>query len=169
LDDSFQSTDHSMKYPNIYIGFLLLLIFSCEDKPPQQTENAIPAPEVITKEIVAKYQDCQVDSLSCTYARIAYPQFTDSSMQKLNEAIADKVHDHAANFMMEDSAHEDLNAVANAFVDDYARFVQEFTDYKLGWYLKISAEVIYESIEFISLMIDIETFTGGAHPNATTN
>jgi hypothetical protein len=169
LDDSFQSTDHSMKYPNIYIGFLLLLIFSCEDKPPQQTENAIPTPEVITKEIVAKYQDCQVDSLSCTYARIAYPQFTDSSMQKLNEAIADKVHDHAANFMMEDSAHEDLNAVANAFVDDYARFVQEFTDYKLGWYLKISAEVIYESIEFISLMIDIETFTGGAHPNATTN
>jgi len=158
-----------MKSSKLFLGFLLLIAFSCEVEKSQQTENSLPAPDILTKEILAKFQDCSVDSLSCTYAQITYPQFTDSTRQNLNEAIIEKIHEHAADYMMEDSAHADLTSVVNAFVEDYAKFIQEFPDYTLGWYLKIGAEIIYNSDEYISLMIGIETFTGGAHPNSTTN
>ena len=169
LESSFQSTGLTMNSSKLFLGFLLIIAFSCEVEKSQQTENSVPPPDIVTKEILAKFQNCPSDSLSCTYAQIIYPQFTDSARQSLNKSIIEKIHEHAASFMMEDSVQADLNAVANAFVDDYARFVQEFPDYRLGWYLKIDAEIIYDSDEYISLMIAIETFTGGAHPNATTN
>jgi hypothetical protein len=110
-----------------------------------------------------------MDSLSCTYARIVYPQFTDTSRQRLNDVIIDAVQKLASNFMVEDNMNDDLQDMANAFVLDYSQFVHEFTDYKLGWYLIIESDVIYNSTSYVSMRIDIETFTGGAHPNTTTN
>ena len=62
-----------------------------------------------------------------------------------------------------------LDEIAQTFIDDYVAFVRDFSDYKLGWYVKVYSEISYESDQVLSFRIDSESFTGGAHPNSGTS
>jgi hypothetical protein len=76
----------------VIVFFLLicLMFYACEDKKPQEIASE-PVPEIIDKQILVNYQNCNTDSLSCTYAIITYPHFTDSSKSEINTLLDDKI------------------------------------------------------------------------------
>jgi hypothetical protein len=153
------------------IAFFLLIcvsLYACEDKKPQEASSE-PVPEIINKQILVNYQNCNTDSLSCTYAIITYPHFTDSSKSAINTLLDDKIMLLASDYMKEGSEQSSLEDIAVAFVNDYETFKNDFSDYEFGWYLQIGSEVIYNTEKLISFRIDIGTFTGGAHPNSSSN
>jgi hypothetical protein len=144
------------------------MFYACEDKKPQEIASE-PVPEIIDKQILVNYQNCNTDSLSCTYAIITYPHFTDPSKSEINKMLDDKIRLLASDYMKEGSQPSSLEEIAVAFVNDYETFKNDFSDYEFGWYLQIGSEVIYHTDRIISFRIDIGTFTGGAHPNSSTN
>jgi hypothetical protein len=153
------------------IAFFLLMcvtFYACEDKNPQEIASE-PVPEMVSKQILVNYQNCNTDSLSCTYAIITYPHFTDSSNSVINTLLDDKIMLLTSDFSKKGSQHASLEDIAVAFVNDYETFKNDFSDYELGWYLQISSELIYHTEQLISFKIETGTFTGGAHPNSSTN
>jgi hypothetical protein len=143
-------------------------LHGCDEKKPAQTE-AEPHPDIITKEILSTYQNCSPDSMSCTYAMIDYQVFTDSGKSVLNNAIKEKIMLIASDFMREGGQQTELSDIADAFVDDYEQFVAEYADYDLGWSLTINSEIIYHTATIISYRVDVASFTGGAHPNSSSD
>ena len=125
-------------------------------------------PSIVVKEITKSSQNCNPDSASCSYSKIEYPVFTDSTKSKLNDLIHQKIVAIASEYVGEDAPGGTLEHIAQLFIYDYEEFKVDFPEYNFGWYLNVKAEIIYETDHIISLSIIDEAFTGGAHPNSST-
>ncbi len=152
----------------ISIFFLLsLVIISCEEKKPSE-QNTEKLPDIMIKEVFASSQDCLPDSITCTYVRIEYPTFTDSSKSQLNALVNNKLKAIAADYVSEEATKGTLEHIAQSFIQDFEIFNRDYPTYQVGWYINMKAEITYESLQIISFRIDAESFTGGAHPNSST-
>ena len=159
-----------MKNSIFFFFVLVVALYACEDKKANQKEyESAPIPEIISRDITESYLDCSPDTSNCTYASISIAQFTDTSKTALNHAILNLTMGNAKNYLNEGSNAFSLEAVAISFIDDYAAFVKDFPDYRLGWYLQISADIIYNTEKFVTVKVDDGSFTGGAHPNHTSS
>ncbi len=156
-----------MKSKLIAIITVLLIVYSCEEKKPK-TEVPEPLPKVIVKEVLITSQNCNPDSSNCTYAKIVYPEFTDSLKFPINNIIAQKVRTTALDYVREDAITGTLEHIAQSFIHDFESFKVDFPEYNFGWYFNVTVDIIYESADIISLSIYSESFTGGAHPNHGT-
>jgi hypothetical protein len=144
------------------------IFFSCmENKKAEQTAAEIP--DIVIKEILATSQDCNPDSLSCTYVRIEYPVFTDSARNQINLAFLDKMREISGKFNSEEAVSGSPEHMAQTFILDYEAFNRDFPDNRIGWYVNVKAEIVHESTDIITYRIDAEYFTGGAHQNSSTN
>lgn len=108
---------------------------------------------------------CVSDTVSCAAFEVEYPTFAhlDSAAQK---AIRNKI-----NYVLGGSAGEvrSLTALGNDFIRDFDQFTKEMPGYGLGWYFKGKVSVLVATDTLISLQVDVESFTGGAHSSFTTN
>jgi hypothetical protein len=89
-------------------------------------------------------------------------------MTFLNEIISGKLRLTAADYFSQESLDGTFEHVAHSFIQDYQEFVNDFPGYRFGWYVKMLAEITYESEQLLSFRVDSESFTGGAHPNYST-
>lgn len=159
-----------MKKSLIYLFSFACILNACEKKKSTQAEIEIPSvPEIITEEIQKSYQNCSIDSLTCTYVSITFPLFTDSLKEGLNEIIREKVQLVADDFTSESSSKLNIVEVAEAFIRDYKNFADEFSETSVGWYLKIESDINSDSENYLAFNIYFESFTGGAHPNSSTS
>ena len=145
--------------------FILIHIYGCLDK--RQVNETIPA--VISKEIVVTSDDCNVDSINCTFVQIVFPEFTDTIKAQFNRIVAQKIKIIASQYFRDEVIDRTFDVIAKSFIDDYESFVKDFTDYQFGWYIKLISELTYESDQVFSFRIYCESFTGGAHPNSSTS
>ncbi len=116
-------------------------------------------------EVLRTSDECNPDSANCTYAKIVYPSFTDSTTWFLNDFIQKSITDIAADYV-QDTLPESIVSLADWFVGDFERFRNDYPEYNFGWYLDISSEVILDDSTYFSFRIDSEAYTGGAHPNS---
>jgi len=147
---------------------LFVLIISCQEKKSEQV-NTQSLPSIIIKEILVSSDNCDPESSNCTYVHLEYPEYSDSTKGQLNQIITDKMKVIAADYFREDAIEGTFEYIAELFIRDFEDFKVDFPAYQFGWYVKIFAEIIYESEKLISLRIDSESFTGGAHPNSSTS
>lgn len=109
---------------------------------------------------------CETDSIVCARFRLSYPVFSgvDSAVQKsLEERIA---------FWLGGGSGADPRAIpqlADDFIRDFQQFLSESPDYGLGWYFDGVVEPLITSDTLISLQVNSESFTGGAHGSYSTN
>ncbi|MCG8306993.1 MAG: DUF3298 and DUF4163 domain-containing protein [Cytophagales bacterium] len=146
--------------------FSIPLIFSCQEK---KTARHQALPEIIIKEVRSSFENCNADSVSCTFVHIEYPEFTDSLKSPINDVIVRKVKNVASDYFREEVIDGPLEHMAASFIHDYEAFKEDFTEYTLGWYVEVISEITYESDRLISFRIESESFTGGAHPNASSS
>ena len=81
--------------------------------------------------------------------------------QKLSEVVSQ--------YFREETRDGSYEYMANLFIQDYNNFKLDFPDYKIGWYVRVFCEITFESEKIFSFRIDAESFTGGAHPNSSSN
>ena len=153
-----------MKQQLLFSLLILFSIISCKDKSAIQ-DTPDDKPRVLMMEILQTSDECNPDSASCTYAKIVYPSFTDSTTWILNDFIQKCITLIAADYV-QDTLPESIESLADWFVDDYERFINDYPEYKFGWYLDINSEVILDDSVYVSFRIDSEAYTGGAHPNS---
>ncbi len=138
-------------------------------KTTEQAEVAVPVPPVVHKEISVSSQNCNPDSINCTYVRIEFPEFTDSTKSALNGQIEQKIKAIVSGYFREETISGTLEHIAQEFIYDYEAFLVDFPTYQFGWYITTNADIIYQSPGIVSMRIYSETFTGGAHPNSNTS
>lgn len=145
---------------------LIIAVVSCGKKSMVSEQKTVEP--VIVKEVYRSLNECDSDSSSCTYVRLSYPVFTDSANTLLNNFISQEISTIVSGYFGEETSSRSPGEVAEMFIDDYKQFLLDYPDYRIGWYVEASSEVIYDSAGITSLRIDSEAYSGGAHPNANT-
>jgi hypothetical protein len=107
----------------------------------------------------------QDDSIPCAIYQVQYPVFL-SLDTNVRRSVSDRV-----NYILSGSDGEtkSLEEMGKAFIGDFELFTKDMPDFGLGWYFNGYVEVMVASDTLISLRVDSETFTGGAHASYTTN
>jgi hypothetical protein len=106
---------------------------------------------------------CDSDTATCARFEVDYPIFTiDSNVQSaINERIV-------AVLSGGPPAPTSLELLGDDFIDDFVTFQKESPALGLGWYFDGNVSVLIASDTLISLQVDSETFTGGAHSSFLT-
>lgn len=129
-----------------------------------------PVVDFVMKDFKAESSpNCREDSACATFT-IQYPEFLglDTTVRK---SIDDRIAAHLANAVAVDASTQPgtLQQLGNDFVNDFKEFTKEQPSYDLGWYVRGQVTVLISSDTLISLQVDSETFTGGAHATMATN
>lgn len=129
-----------------------------------------PVVDFVMKDIKAESSpNCREDSACATF-QIQYPEFLGLDTT-VRQSIDDRIANHLANAIAVDASAETqtLQQLGDDFVNDFREFTKEEPGYDLGWYFRGQVTVLISSDTLISLQVDSETFTGGAHANYSTN
>lgn len=148
----------------------VLLLQSCNKKAQDiQDQAAIIEFELASFE--QKSASCATDTLRCATIALSYPvaQGLSEAANAINDSIYWYVRVGA--FMADPSTPipDDLTAIADTFIHNYENFLQESPDYQIGWEIKTTGDVIYNSSKVIAIELSTYSFMGGAHPNANVN
>ena len=144
-----------MKYA---VGFLLItFIFSCT-----KTAETVTPVSFQTKTFrVESKGGCKSDTLQCAYFQVTYPEFTglDTPVVK----IVNKKIDAAVSMGNPESQGHDMKTIGEIFIQDYDDFKSEIPDAFGGWHYtaNIAVEVLTDTL--LSLSVNDEYYTGGAH------
>ncbi|MGM5469288.1 DUF3298 domain-containing protein [Flavobacteriaceae bacterium LMO-SS05] len=134
---------------NIVLLFVLVSLCSCKEESSLEFfETAIEKKEPVTIEVV-------YSKLSST---------TDAS-SKINRVVESVLAEQIA-FFEDETDSLLLKDAIKQFEDRYIRFKTDFEADATPWEVTINSEVVFQSLQSITISIDSYTFTGGAHGNS---
>jgi hypothetical protein len=142
------------------VGVVLLsaVIFSCTT---QKEKKETPISFEIKTFRVESQGGCKSDTVACAYFEVTYPEFSgiDSSVAKI---IRQRI-DAAVSLGNPESQGLSMQQIGKVFIQDYDDFKSEIPDAFGGWHYtaKVDVEVLTDSL--LSLSINDEYYTGGAH------
>ncbi len=143
-----------------YVTGLLLAIafFSCENK--KETKETPISFEMKTFRVESK-GGCNADTLQCAYFEVNYPEFSglDSGVIRI---LRQKM-DAAVSLGNPESQGQSMKQIGETFIQDYDDFKSEIPEAFGGWHYtaKVNVEVLTDSL--LSLSVNDEYYTGGAH------
>jgi hypothetical protein len=145
-----------MKYAT---GLLLAIaFFSCENK--KEAEETPVSFEMQTFRVESK-GGCNADTLQCAYFEVNYPEFSglDSGVVKI---LRQKI-DAAVSLGNPESQGQSMKQIGETFIQDYDDFKSEIPEAFGGWHYtaEVNVEVLTDSL--LSLSVNDEYYTGGAH------
>ena len=154
-----------------FIAIILVLAFfasSCNtprkapDEQPTE-ENPIDSLFYEIKFHERSYGDCETDTIyTCTEASVSLPVFQGESAYV--RTINDSLKKHLLNDFMSDSVViMDVDRFIEGFIEDYKSFAEEFGFSTTGWFVHLQARVLLNKPRYLSLSLDGEVYTGGAH------
>ena len=134
------------------------ILFSCGTKTE---EKKVPV-SFETKTFRLESQGgCKSDTLQCAYFEVIYPQFAglDSSVIK----IIDTKIDAAVSMGNPESQGRSMKEIGEIFIQDFEDFKTEIPEAFGGWHYtaNVSVEVLTDTL--LSLSVNDEYYTGGAH------
>lgn len=115
--------------------------------------------------LVESRPGCDSDTTACAKFEINYPVLMgiDTLVQAaINQRIVTILAGAPA------SSGQTIENLGRDFVSDFNSFEEENPEFGLGWYFDGNVSVLIASDTLISLQVDSETFTGGAHGSFTT-
>ncbi|MBA9078430.1 DUF3298 and DUF4163 domain-containing protein [Rufibacter quisquiliarum] len=171
-----------------YLSVLLLLVgglmFSCQSKQGANATGAAetPAPQAGTSQalafqpqsVVRRQENCPGDS--CATVDLQY-LVARGGPTPLRDSLNQYVQDFLLRLQLTNNPDADLSpqenaaeAVATVFLQEQAAFRKEFPDAgaRAGWYLKVAMEPVHQTPALVSLQLQSEGYSGGAHGYAVT-
>ncbi len=137
---------------------LALAVFSCDTRTEQKES---PISFDIKTFRVESPGGCKADTLPCAYYEVTYPEFSglDSAIVNLLEQRMDA----AVSMGNPEAQGQSMKEIGEGFIKDFEDFNGDIPEAFGGWHYtaKISPEVLTDSL--ISLSINDEYYTGGAH------
>jgi len=150
------------------IIFYLVTLLACKEQPQQKDINIlnnIPKIDTISyelKSISKESGDCGEDGQRCTKADAQYviinmPQMT-PAFSKINTTLENTIKGNAPT----------VNAALDSFITEANVFYKEFPDIPTGYGMEVSQNVIFDSLNILTVEEFSYSFTGGAHGNYGT-
>lgn len=104
---------------------------------------------------------CKADTLPCAYYEVTYPEFAglDSSVVNLIE----KEIDASVSMGNPEAQGQTMKQIGEGFIQDYQEFKTEIPDEFGGWHYTAKVSVEVQTDTLLSLSINDEYYTGGAH------
>ena len=140
------------------LAWLLALVSSCSSV----TQESVSARKLTyeNREFKRASANCGQDSVCAVFA-VTFPVFNG-----MDTAVAEKVQrEIELSFSMGDpeASTKSMEQVANEFIASYEEFSKEIPESGLGWYYKGNVRVNVLEDTLLSIIIDEDYFTGGAH------
>ncbi|WP_323755514.1 DUF3298 and DUF4163 domain-containing protein [Roseivirga sp.] len=160
------------------LGFLsiLLLLTACEFGKKEsvttpEVVQAIPKATFVNYElnkISEKKGPCAADGKGekCLSIEIQYPTLDSGASATVLDSINRQIQHDILNYAFISEPKDDFKLLIEEMSLEYEKILDENKDYKTGWLLEISSDIIHQDSSFISTATTIFTFTGGAHPNS---
>jgi hypothetical protein len=132
---------------SIYFPFL-----SCQKSSTKYTDTLIYEMQSLQR----VYQNCNIDSSDCANISYTYPLFTSPQpyADSLNNLVL-TIFGVTKSTSLEKSQH--------TFMAEYEKFKKEFKDSEQSWYSQTNISVPFQSNNVVSLSIEMDDYTGGAH------
>lgn len=120
-----------------------------------QREEAVAAYTFDTFRVESE-QGCAADTMACAFFEVTYPVF-----DRLPESVQKQVRSAINDIITGEEAT--IDAAGKKFVDDFEQFNAEMPEYGIGWYYKAGVNVLTYTDSLLSMQVESEAFTGGAH------
>ena len=153
-----------------WFSVLALVLVSCEacdkgEAPPQAKEQDRLEFKMLTKE--QTFDDCLAGADGCTYVRLDYPVLIDAPGGYAVTAVTESVFSSLTDNYGDEEPHPSVEALMQAFVDEYRRLKEDKPSYEHAWFLERKVFVLRNTPEILSTSLSERTFTGGAHGMST--
>jgi hypothetical protein len=114
----------------------------------------------------AESADCKSDSSACTTFDVSYPEFT-----QLDSAVSREIKHKLSAFLSGGQEGKEISIEEGGknFIKEYEQSIAELPDFAVAWYYKGEANVLIASDSLISIQVDADVFTGGAHGMFSTS
>lgn len=142
------------------IGVVALLFTSCtvKEKKEEVKQQITFEMKTFRKESAT---GCVSDSIACASYEVEYPVFTG-----LDSAVANKIHQQITAMVSMGNPEMEgkpMDSVAADFIAGFEEFGNEMEGEVMGWYYGATATVEVLTDSLISISVQDEYFTGGAH------
>ncbi len=117
------------------------------------------------KEFYKSYENCEPSANNCTYAQVSYPYFEGENAESLNAFVYRKCIEALG--MFNETSYNSLDEAADAFIQEYAVFVQDYPENEQSWTLEFEVKSLNDNPDFVTLEQNFAGYTGGAHGNST--
>ncbi len=132
---------------SIYFPFL-----SCQRSSTQYTDTLIYEMQSLQR----VYQNCNIDSPDCAHISYTYPLF------KSPQPIADSLNSIVLTIFGVNK-NTNLEQTQYTFMAEYEKFKKEFKESEQSWYSQTNISVPFQSNNVVSLSVEMDDYTGGAH------
>lgn len=149
--------------------FLLFLAFSCQNEAKKQSKEAQPKKlDFDTEKVIKKSgEGCLEDSFACTKIELKIP--VADGPKKISENINTKLQHKIIglfNFPDDSITVSSMEELAQSFITNYQKNRVKFNE-EIPWNAYVNGRIFHQSEQLISVEIESEIFTGGAHGYAS--
>lgn len=154
------------------ITFIAAVLVSCSSGDAG-TESRHTSPDVEKAPWQLSYEtyDAAEDScpdLNCTFIEVSIPILkggSDLARTNINATIDSLSRELLKGQLPEPLGNASYQTLCESFVDGFQLFQMEFPDSEQSWSYLMSSETSFLGTDYFTLMMTIESYLGGAHPN----
>jgi hypothetical protein len=106
--------------------------------------------------LVESEKGCSSDTSACARFEVSYPVFN-----KLSDKVRPRIIEEINRVITSEDAS--LQKAGDKFIADFRKFNAETPHSGLGWFFEADVTVLTYSDKVISLQVESDSFTGGAH------
>lgn len=138
-----------------------------DTKDSKTTENIKSEKlEFVMKEFSKSHNDCNRDSVGCSYVSYKYPEILNEDIKtNVNGTIMSYLRD-SIYYVEDEQSNKDLNELAVKFFAEYDTIMSVTDGMESTYALDVNSEVISETEDDFTVSVSYYINTGGAHPNS---
>lgn len=150
-------------------GALLALILfpACQSNPGTPAPAATAPLQFETRNFVKHY--CVNDD-QCADFNVFFLQFAENSPQIVRQ-VSDLIRARIIAGLEGNTTvpfEAALDSMGTRFIDDFVQLKRENPDNTMGQDIQVTSNVLANTGKLLTVRIDFNTYTGGAHPNSTS-
>ncbi len=146
---------------HLLIIFSFILIVACTENSgtvDTKTNDSLNYEMVIA---LNSFQNCDPDSDSCSYISFTYPQISNAN-KNLQDSLLKIFH---TTFNSEVRETLPIDSIQQKFIHEFASFKKEYPQSSQVWKIEKDISIQMQNPRWITLRINDNSYTGGAHPN----
>jgi hypothetical protein len=149
-------------------SYLLILpfcffLFACQNKPSDEG-NEISTIPFTTKKFSSKSTPCPDSLNSCAEVEIKVPFILDHpSAYLINQSILKELSMIMENLPPDLNSLQDIPTKIDSFISQHRSFSKE-VDFPQIWSFKINFDILENNDNSLSILLNTNIYTGGAHP-----
>ncbi|MDP5090181.1 MAG: DUF3298 and DUF4163 domain-containing protein [Saprospiraceae bacterium] len=142
---------------------ICFILFACQNKPSDEGNKSLTIP-VTTKKFSSKSNPCPDSLGSCAEVEIKVPYIKDHPKADLiNKSILKELSLLMENLPPDLNSLQDIPTKIDTFISQHRNFSND-VDFPQLWSFKINFDILENNDNSLSILLNSNIYTGGAHP-----